>query len=160
MFGATLAALLLAAGSGWLEAPAIGFAFCALAWMLLQAAAMLARFEAPPVLTAGSGGQGWLATMLDLACDAVLVLLLHVAMPPLAGTSQWLALALPVTFVLLTRTAGQLPLMNAAATIADRSVLALILAGLAAFGLVDWAIAAATVVISAMILAATARRGG
>jgi hypothetical protein len=81
-------------------------------------------------------------------------------MPPIAGTSLWLALALPLTFVLLARVAGQLPLMSVSATVADRTVLALVLALLIAIGLVDWFVAAATIVLAAMILAATRRRGG
>jgi hypothetical protein len=160
MIAATLAGLLLATGAGWLGAPAVGFAICALAWVFLRASNLLARLEVPLASASDASAQPWHAVALDWTFDAVLVLLLHWTMPPIAGTSLWLALALPLTFVLLARVAGQLPLMSVSATVADRTVLALVLALLIAIGLVDWFVAAATIVLAAMILAATRRRGG
>jgi hypothetical protein len=96
---------------------------------------------------------------LDWLFDAVLVLLLHWAAPPLAGTSPLLSLAVPVTFVLLVRHCRQLRAMPGGATVSDRTVLSLVLATSAALGITEWVIALGSVILAGASIAVTRDRG-
>ncbi len=154
----TLAVLALALGAAWMDWAATSFLLAALAWLSLCSATMLRRLEAP--LAAGEVKHETGLAALDWFFDAVLVLLIHWAAPPLAGTSPLLSLALPVTLLLLVRLSGKIPAVPGAALIADRALLALLLAVCAAAGLVEWAIALMSVVLAATILATSSARGG
>ncbi len=151
-----LATLALAVGTAWLGAAVGGFVLCAVAWILLCAATMLKRLESP---LAQGGARPSFMLALDWLFDAVLVLLLHWAAPPLAGTSPLLSLAVPVTFVLLVRHCRQLRAMPGGATVSDRTVLSLVLATSAALGITEWAIALGSVILAGASIAVTRDRG-
>lgn len=158
MSAGLLVMLALALAAGWLGFSAFGFVFGALAWICLRCAAKLKRLERPASrdsndLRLGEIVPGW-------GFDLVLVALIHWAAPPLAGTSPVLALAMPITFLLLVRLAGLQPNLPGAATISDRTVLSLLLAGFAAIGLIEWAVALGACLLAAGGLAATRARGG
>ncbi len=155
---ATIAILALATGAAWLGWAVAGFVLAALAWLSLCSATMLRRLEAP--LAAGEVKRETGLAALDWFFDAVLVLLIHWAAPPIAGTSPLLSLTLPVTMLLLVRLSGKVPAMPGAALIADRTLLCLLLAVCAATGLVEWALALGTVALTAIILATSSTRGG
>lgn len=158
MIAATLAGLLLAVGMAWFDWRATGLVLAALAWLFLCSATMLRRLEAP--LAAGKVKQETGLAALDWLFDAVLVLLIHWAAPPVAGMIPLISLALPVTLLLLVRLSGKVPAMPGAALIADRALLCLLLALFAAAGLLEWAIAAATVGLAGTLLATSGARGG
>lgn len=158
MVAATLAVLALALGAAWFGWAAAGFVLAAIAWLCLCSATMLRRLEAP--LAAGEVKRETGLAALDWSFDAVLVLLIHWAAPPVAGANPLLALALPIAMLVLVRICGKLAAMPGSALIADRAILCLVLAVCAAAGLVDWVVAAGTVALSATILATLSARSG
>jgi hypothetical protein len=158
MIAATIAVLALALGAAWFDWAAAGFVMAALAWLCLCSATMLRRLEAP--LAAGEVKRETGLAALDWLFDAVLVLLIHWAAPPVAGTNPLLSLALPVTLLLLVRLSGKVPAMPGAAIIADRALMCLLLATCAAAGLVEWALALGTAALASTILATSSARSG
>ena len=154
----TLVLLVVALAVAWFGFATGAFVLCALAWVTLCSAAMLRRLERPASI-AESPRYGGL-TAIDWAFDAVVVLLIHWAAPPVAGTGRIEALALPVTMMLLLRICGQHQSMSAVASLADRSLLCLLLAACALMGILEWTVALGVVALAGVILAISSNRSG
>jgi hypothetical protein len=148
---AMVAVMALAFGAAWFGWEAAGFVMAALAWLCLCSATMLRRLESP--LVAGEVKRDTGLTALDWLFDAVLVLLVHWAAPPVAGTNSLLSLAMPTTLLLLVRLVGRVPMLPGAAFIADRALLCLLFALCAVTGLLDWVLALGMVALAGAILA-------
>ena len=158
MGAATLGVLGLALGVAWFGWGAAGFVFAAFSWLCLCSATMLKRLETP--LAAGEVKHEAGLAALNWGFDAVLVLLIHWAAPPIAGANPLLSLALPITLLLLLRLSGKVPALPGAAIIADRALLCLLFAACAATGLLEWTVALGTVALVSTILATISPRSG
>lgn len=158
LVAATLAVMALAVGAAWFEWAVLGFTLAALAWLCLVGATMLRRLEAPHAPGEARRDPG--LTALDWLFDAVLVLLIHWAAPPPAGAIPLLALALPVTLLLLVRLASALPAVPGATLIGDRALLCLVFALCSVVGLLDWGLALGAVALAATILATSSAARG
>ena len=156
MVTVAVAFLLLALGAGWFGLPTGGFLLCVIAWLALTSAKLLRQLEKPQII--GELRPDATLTALDWIFDALLVLLIHWAAPPLAGTPVLPTLALPITFLLLVRLCGQISGLPGGGLIADRMVVCLVLAAGALLGIIDWVVALGAVGLAALVLIITGPR--
>ncbi len=140
---AALVCSLLGVVASWFGLPAIGFAACALSWVLFSTSAMLGRIERdslqlPKRAIGREAVFGW-------AMDAILATLMVAAIAPVAGQIWPLRGFAPVMLLGLARLVPQIAVAEApdentrlasggwAGWLRDRAVLALLLAGAACF---------------------------
>ncbi len=155
---ATIALLIFALGLGWLGAVIAGLMLCALAWISYCATQLLYRIENPKTGEARSS-EGRIV-MLGWLLDLVLVVLVfwsgqqHDPQPVL-----YLAFA-PVMLLLLVRLVPQIVNGSGAVWVGDRTVLALILAAAAGFGILTVATPVLATILAAVCIVGSAGKRG
>jgi len=153
-----IALLAMAVAAAWFNLATGAFLICALAWLALSGASTLKRLEAPVIETETGIPNSFAA--LDWLFDGILVLLIHWAAPPIAGTNLILSLALPMTSLLLLRIYCRIPTIPGVGLLGDRALLSLSLAPCTILGFVEWAVALGAVALAAVILVFSSDRGG
>jgi hypothetical protein len=126
-------AILMAAGLAWYGFFAIAFALCGPAWVVFRASVLVNQIQ----VDALGGKRSWfsMATLVALLIDVVMIGILTAAAPDSASEPLWQRAFAPVILF------GLLALVPRAVTgrwtewLADRSVLSLLLCGLA---VLDW----------------------
>ena len=139
--------VLLGLGAGWLGQAAVGLGFCALAWPLQRAGAMIERIERSVLRRS----QGWLRgdVVFDWLFDAALLALATWALPPFLGEPPLAHVFAPAMLISMVRIVRKIAPPRTGAWIADRMLLSLALIAASIAGLTGPVIA-----ISALALAA------
>ena len=139
--------VLLGTGAGWLGQAAVGLGFCALAWPLQRAAAMIERIER----NALRRPPGWLRgeAVFDWLLDAALLALATWALPPFPGEPLLAHIFAPAMLIALTRIVQRIAPARIGVWVADRMLLCLALIAATLAG-----VSGPVIAVSAMVLAA------
>jgi len=146
----TAVVLLIGVGFAWLGLSALGLLLCGAAWVIHGAAILFHRLETP------ISSQSIIPLKYSLSAwclDFVLVVLMIWSSERMAG-ANWLDLAFaPTIFVLLLHVLPKIPGFPGAALLSDRLMICLVLAMLAALGVMQGGV---MILVLVLVLAAIA----
>ena len=129
---------LLALGIGWAGFPASALLLCALAWITRRSAAQLAAIERESLALASARWPR--VKLFDGALDMVLIAIMVWNTAPFPMSSLWQRLFAPLILLCLVRLVPRITERSWAVWLADRALLALILALAAGLGLLTQAV--------------------
>lgn len=155
---AVLAALAIAGGLGWFGLAAGGFAFVAIAWLLIEASRLLRAAERhalgqPVPAIPRADALVWLV-------DAVFAALILVDTPRFPGEPVLAWLCTPAILMMLLVLLPRVSTGRVSGWVADRALLGLVLAFASGFGLTLLAVRLLSAALAAAALALPSRRQG
>ncbi|MDE2595304.1 MAG: hypothetical protein KGL44_00350 [Sphingomonadales bacterium] len=137
---------LLALGAGWFGYPVIAFLFCALAWLVRKAGALLARIEADSMHRPRSRLAS--KVLYEAVVDGIVVVVVCWTLPVVLVPGAFYRAFAPIMLVALVRLAPRVVERRWSGWLGDRALLALVLAGAASAGVLSEAVQVLAVLLA------------